>query len=103
MKSTVCHENKDIGYIIYTDNHVINEKYIHIHHFYVYNEHRNKGYFKLLMNKIEEIAKEMEISKLKLSIGSAEMNEVWLYSLYSKYGFVEQDGLMVKELRRVKC
>jgi hypothetical protein len=46
------------------------------------------------MVEIKKVADEIGLSVMALSVGSNEVDENWLRSLYSRYGFIERDGCM---------
>jgi hypothetical protein len=46
------------------------------------------------MVEIKKIADEIGLQVMALSVGSNEVDENWLRSLYSRYGFIEHDGCM---------
>ena len=57
-------------------------------------EYRGRGYFKLLMAEIKKVADEIGLTVMALTVGSDEVDENWLRSLYSRYGFIDHDGCM---------
>lgn len=91
MIKTVQADNHIIGHIIY--DHWAPD-ILFIHSFRIWPEYRGRGYFKLLLSQAREIAKEQGASTIMLSVGSSEVDETQLKTLYKKYGFREWDGLM---------
>jgi len=85
--------DNQVGHVIYDfwDTH---PKTLFIHQFKIYPQYRGLGYFKFLMVEIKKIADEIGLPVMALSVGSNEVDENWLRSLYSRYGFTEQDGFM---------
>jgi GNAT superfamily N-acetyltransferase len=85
--------DNQVGHVVYDfwDTH---PKILFIHQFKIYPEFRGLGYFKLLMAEIKTVADDIGLSVMALSVGSNEVDENWLRSLYSRYGFIELDGCM---------
>lgn len=85
--------DNQVGHVVYEfwDTH---PKILFIHQFKIYPEYRGRGYFKHLMVEIKKVADEIGLPVMALSVGSNEVDENWLQSLYSRYGFIERDGLM---------
>lgn len=85
--------DNQVGHVVYDlwDTH---PKILFIHQFKIYPEYRGRGYFKLLMAEIKKVADEIGLPVMVLSVGSNEVDESWLRSLYSRYGFIELDGHM---------
>src|SRR4030067_3173213 len=85
--------DNQVGHVVddFWDTH---PKTLFIHQFKIYPEYRGRGYFKLLMDEIKKVAEEIGFPVMALSIGSNEVDENWLRSLYARYGFIEQDGWM---------
>ena len=85
--------DNQVDHVVYDiwDTH---PKTLFIHQFKIYPEYRGRGYFKLLMDEIKKVAEEIGFPVMALSVGSNEVDENWLRSLYARYGFIEQDGCM---------
>ena len=73
-------------------------KQLFIHEFRIYEEHRGKGHFKLLIAEAKRIAKELNIHIIALYLGSSETDEDRLEKLYERYGFINRGTLMELEL-----
>ena len=58
------------AFLIEGIDYIKNEKFYSLEYFGVLEEYRKMGYAKLLFNKIEEIIKENNIKKLKLTSGN---------------------------------
>jgi len=86
----VSNENEEIGFFIYSKLFSKNQS-LFITHLEIYDEFRNKGLFKILLENIINFAKSKSFNKIILEpdITKGKSNFNFLVSLYKKYGFTE--------------
>lgn len=72
------------GYVIFNKTN-FSESTIYIGQLFVNSEARNMGFSKLLLNKVEEVAKEMRIKKITLDV--AKVNPIAIRS-YESMGYI---------------